>query len=161
MSIIKILLKINLCFMILPSGLFAQNCNDSALWKTASFPVGVAINTDKLKNDEKYWTTAISQFNSFTPEKILKAQFIHGRKNTFDFSEAVRLMLFCKEKGIRLHGHTLVWHKAIPEWMESSSTLHVNWDSLLKNHITTIISHCKAYIRSWDVVNEAFNEDGT
>jgi endo-1,4-beta-xylanase len=139
----------------------AQPCAEQSLLKLAPFPVGVAVNTDKLRNEQRYWETALSQFNSFTPEKILKAQFIHRSPNYFDFSEVDRLMAFCGARGIRIHGHTLVWHKALPGWIEGVPARKAAWDSLLKQYITTIISHCKEHVTSWDVVNEAFNEDGS
>ena len=35
------------------------------------------------------------------------------------------------------------------------------WEMMFKEHIQTICSHFKGSINSWDVVNEAFNDDGT
>ncbi|MCW3078488.1 MAG: Endo,4-beta-xylanase [Bacteroidetes bacterium] len=136
-------------------------CDEMKLFEKASFPVGAAINTDKLKNDEKYGKIVLSQFNSITPEKIMKAQYIHPKKEYFYFTETDHLIAFCKQNKIRLHGHTLVWHKALPVWLENFKGDKNEWEALLKDHIKTIISHCKGYIKSWDVVNEAFNDDGS
>jgi endo-1,4-beta-xylanase len=35
------------------------------------------------------------------------------------------------------------------------------WENLLKTHIQTVVTHFKGKVTSWDVVNEAFNDDGT
>ena len=136
-------------------------CQEEDLYKKAPFPVGTALNTNKLKNEERYWTAALKHYNSFTPEKILKPKFIHPKADAFDFWETDHLMDFCRQNNIRLHGHTLVWHNATPEWMEKFKGDSAAWDSLLKDHVQTIVRHCRSTIRSWDVVNEAFNDDGS
>jgi endo-1,4-beta-xylanase len=149
-----------ICF----SGLPARSqtvCSQTELWKRADFPVGVAVNTSKLRNEEKYWKAAVTHFNSFTPEKILKPQYLHPEKDRFDFFECDRLMDFCEARKIRLHGHTLVWHKALPGWMEGFKGSAQEWEMMLREHVQTIVKHCSGKIKSWDVVNEAFNEDGT
>jgi endo-1,4-beta-xylanase len=62
-------------------------------------------------------------------------------------------------------GHTLVWHSQVPVWVfqdENGSLL--TRDALLarlKDHIDTVVGRYKGKIQSWDVVNEALNEDGT
>lgn len=136
-------------------------CREGKLHQQAHFPVGVALDTEKLKFEEKYWTVAMAQFNSFTPEMILKPQFIHPKQNVFNFNETDHLVDFCREHKIRLHGHTLIWHKALPQWMEKFKGSSEDWEKMMKDHIQGVISHCKTYIKSWDVVNEAFNDDGS
>lgn len=139
-----------------------SDCNEvQSLYKKANFPIGVAVNMNKLKNDERYQKIILSQFNSITAELIMKPVFIHPEKEIFYFDETDRLMEFCKKNNKRLHGHTLVWHKRLPAWMENFQGDHIAWEAMLKEHIQTIINHCKGTIHSWDVVNEAFNEDGS
>lgn len=136
-------------------------CSEIKLYEKASFRIGVAVNTDKLKNEEKYWKLVLSQFNSITPEKILKPIYIHPKKDQYDFSETDHLIDFCKTYKKRLHGHTLIWDESLPLWMEKFKGEKADWEALMKNHIQTVVNHCKGYITSWDVVNEAFNDDGT
>ncbi len=136
-------------------------CAPVKLHQLASFAVGTALNTEKLKYEERYWTTALEHFNSFTPEKVLKAVYVQPREGQFYFTELDHLMAFCKKREIRLHGHTLVWHKSLPLWMERFRGDSAAWDRLLKVHIQTVVNHCKNYVKSWDVVNEAFNDDGS
>jgi endo-1,4-beta-xylanase len=136
-------------------------CAEAKLYEKAEFPVGVAVNTDKLKRDERYYLVAFKQFNSVTPEKIMKPAYIHPKKNYFYFTETDLLIDYCKQNNKRLHGHTLIWHNSVPQWMETFKGDKTEWEKLMKEHIQTVIRHCKHYIKSWDVVNEAFNEDGT
>ncbi|MBA3666058.1 MAG: endo-1,4-beta-xylanase [Bacteroidetes bacterium] len=136
-------------------------CEEIRLRDKALFPVGAAVNTDKLKNEENYWKIVPVQFNSLTPERIMKPAYLHPQKDKYNFFETDHLMDFCKQFKIRLHGHTLIWHKSLPEWMETFKGNKTEWEALMKEHIQTIIHHCKGTIKSWDVVNEAFNDDGT
>src|SRR4051812_29415424 len=106
-------------------------CDEVKLYEKAPFPIGVAINTDKLKNEEKYWKTAMAQFNSFTPERVMKPQFLHPKKDVYNFFEIDHLMDFCKQYHIRLHGHALVWHQTIPLWMEEYRGTPGDWEILL------------------------------
>lgn len=157
--------KLPVAFLVLLMPSFAQIseplCGETKLFEKAVFPIGTALNTDKLKYEEDYWKTALAQFNSFTPEKIMKPRYMHPKKDSYDFNETDHLIDFCRENKIRLHGHTLVWHKALPAWIEKFKGNQAEWETLLKEHIQTVINHCKGYVKSWDVVNEAFNDDGT
>jgi endo-1,4-beta-xylanase len=103
----------------------------------------------------------LQHFNSFTPEREMKARFIHPKQDVFYFTEMDHLMAFCREHKIRLHGHTLIWHKDNAPWMDNFSGNRSDWENMMKDHIQKIVSHCKSYVKSWDVVNEAFNDDGS
>jgi endo-1,4-beta-xylanase len=157
----KIILALLLVFLFSFSIKEEPLCEEVKLFEKASFPVGVALDADKLMKEKRYWKTAVEQFNSFTPEMILKPIYIHPKKEVYNFNEIDQLMNYCKKYNIRIHGHTLVWHKALPAWIENFKGTPKEWESLLKDHIQTVVKHCKWYIRSWDVVNEAFNDDGT
>jgi endo-1,4-beta-xylanase len=157
--------RIPLIFLLVSAFSFTArkdvDCNTSSLFKRCPFPVGAALDTEKLKFEERYWKTALEHFNSFTPERVMKPDHLHPREDVFNFSELDHLMDFCKEHKVRLHGHTLVWHKSLPSWMENFEGNKSDWENLLRKHISVIVGHCKGKVKSWDVVNEAFNDDGT
>jgi endo-1,4-beta-xylanase len=62
-------------------------------------------------------------------------------------------------------GHCLVWHSQVPDWVfRDDKGNFVDRETLLKrmhDHIQTIVGRYKGRIQSWDVVNEALNDDGT
>ncbi len=62
-------------------------------------------------------------------------------------------------------GHTLVWEQQVPSWVfhDAKGNL-LSRDALLarmRDHISTVVGRYKGKIQSWDVVNEALNEDGS
>lgn len=136
-----------------------ESCTDAeGIYKNADFPIGVAVDMVELASNSTYNNVALKQFNSFTPENGFKPNQLHPQENSFNFFQADDLVQTCNDNNIRLHGHTLVWHIQLPQWMLNYEG---DWEELLKNHVQTIVSHFKGKVVAWDVVNEAFNEDGT
>jgi endo-1,4-beta-xylanase len=60
-----------------------------------------------------------------------------------------------------VHGHTLLWHQAVPDWMENYVGDSDDWIAMLESHISNVAAHFAGDVVSWDVVNEAFNDDGS
>ncbi len=139
----------------------AELCNaDESLSALTDFPVGVAADEALLQNDSIYRHTALAQFSRITPENILKASYIHPEQHIFNFAEADQFIQFCRNKGVTVHGHTLIWHEQNPGWMNHYTGSKQDWDSMMRLHIISVVRYFKPVIHSWDVVNEAFNEDG-
>lgn len=140
----------------------ADSCNDQeGLFVNAAFPIGVAVNSDSLYMGGIYERIVNKQFNSITPENIFKPSFLHPHEHQYDWYRADALADYCLQNNKRLHGHTLIWHAQLPGWMESYEGVDKKWESMFRDHIQSIVKHFKGRIKSWDVVNEAFNEDGT
>jgi len=138
------------------------SCNESEnLYANSDFPIGIAINMDSLINGTVYNKIVTEQFNSVTPENIFKPSFLHPAENRYDWSIADDLVNYCTLNRKRLHGHTLIWHSQLAGWMKNYDGTKDEWEKMFQDHIQTIVSHFKGHIDSWDVVNEAFNEDGT
>ena len=93
----------------------------------------------------------------------MKWQLIHPEPNKYDFTAADRYVDFGRKNKMFIVGHTLVWHKQIPDWafVDDSGKL-LTRDAMLsrmKDHITTIVGRYEGRVNGWDVVNEAIDED--
>lgn len=140
----------------------ATECNDEiALSRLSDFRVGVAISYPDLLTNPIYNAIALKQFNSFTPENIFKPGYLHPALNEFNWADADTLVAICTKNNARIHGHTLIWHQQLPDWINDFQGTAEEWDQLMKTHIQTVMQHFKGKVAGWDVVNEAFNEDGT
>jgi hypothetical protein len=58
-------------------------------------------------------------------------------------------------------GHNCVWHNQLPDWVTAGNFDKPTLLSIVQNHCGTLVKHYKGKIYSWDVINEAFNDDGT
>lgn len=138
------------------------NCKDNlGLFTYTHYPIGVAIDFAELNQTKEYRGIAIRDFNQITAENIFKMEYLHPEPDLFEWANADSLVKFCKANQKKLHGHTLIWHQQIPDWVLNFKGSRTEWDYLMQTYINTVVAHFKGDIVGWDVVNEAFNEDGT
>lgn len=130
------------------------------------FVVGAAMNEAEITGKDQLADTLIeSQFNTISPENVLKWERIHPQPDKYDFDLADQYVAFGQKHHMFIVGHNLVWHSQVPAWVfhDDKGNL-LTRDALLarlKEHIDTVVGHYKGKINSWDVVNEALNDDGT
>lgn len=134
---------------------------DKSLADCVNFYCGSVIDLNRMSFNLEYEMIVNTQFNSVTAENIMKPEFLHPSENTFNWSEADQLADYCASNSKRLHGHTLIWHQQLPYWMLNFQGAKTDWENMMKEHIFQIVNHFKGKVASWDVVNEAFNDDGT
>ncbi|HTL10584.1 MAG TPA: endo-1,4-beta-xylanase [Chitinophagaceae bacterium] len=134
---------------------------DTVLYKSLPFKMGASINVNLLKNNTAYSAVVTKEFNSVTPENAMKMGALQPQQNVFNWADADYLVNFAATNGKRVHGHTLNWYNSLPAWVNTFSGDSAAWEQLLKTHIQTVVTHFKGKVSSWDVVNEAFNDDGS
>lgn len=134
---------------------------DTTLQQFLPFKVGAAVNISLLKNNYRYSALVVREFNSLTAENAMKFAALHPSASTYNWSDADYLVSFAQVHNKRLHGHTLIWHQSVPSWVTAFQGDSAAWESLLKTHIQTVVTHFKGKVVSWDVVNEALEDNGS
>jgi endo-1,4-beta-xylanase len=127
----------------------------------AGLRIGTAVNVDALAQDAGYRAIAAEQFNSVTPENVMKWDAVEPSRGTYTWAAADGLVDFARANKQKVRGHTLVWHSQLPAWLTSGTWTEAELRQILKTHVTDQVRHFRGRIWAWDVVNEAFNEDGT
>ncbi len=130
-----------------------------ALKDKATFPIGTAVQAYRLPQ-ASYADLMKKEFNSLTAEYEMKQNIVHTGAGTYNWAPSDAIVNFGVNNGIRVHGHALVWHSAIPAWLDSFGGTNAEFDSLMKSYIQAFVGRYKGKVASWDVVNEAF-DDGT
>jgi endo-1,4-beta-xylanase len=112
-----------------------------------------------------YASTLSSEFSQLQAENEMKFGVIHPRQDTdsspYDFKGADALVAFAEAHHMVVRGHTLVWHNQVPEWVKKSNPSTAELATILQSHIRTVMTHYASRVYAWDVVNEAFSDDGT
>lgn len=153
------------------------------------FMMGAAINgSDKSTaaiHHEGMANILKKHYNSTTLSNLMKPCYLldekacvkKGKKNanatdvSLNFDSCKESLDFCKENGIKMRGHTLVWHNQTPEWFFKK-----NYDAKkgyvskkvmakrMENYIKGVLEFCKknypGVVYCFDVVNECV-DDGT
>ncbi|MEH6679210.1 MAG: endo-1,4-beta-xylanase [Sediminicola sp.] len=126
------------------------------------FPMGVAIYPQALQ-DSATVELIKEQFNSMTPENVMKMGPIHPEEKRYHWEQADMIANFARENGLKLRGHTLVWHRQTGDWIfKGENGGQVGKEVLLqrmKSHITEVVTRYKDVIYAWDVVNEAISDE--
>lgn len=156
-------------FMLLSSGsLTAQQATERLALKAAfadKFAIGTALNLKQIyEKDSKAKALIESQFNTITAENCMKAMYLQPREGEFNFKDADRFVEYGEKHGMRLIGHTLIWHSQAPSWFfKDKNGKEVSKEVLIermRKHIHTVLSRYKGRIKGWDVVNEAILDNG-
>lgn len=130
------------------------------------FLIGTAMNSDQILETDQAADKVIKQhFNSVVAENCMKSQVIHPERDRFNFTQSDRFVAFGRKNHMAIIGHTLIWYAQLAPWFcyDNQHNL-VSRDTLINRmrvHIYTVMRRYKGQIKGWDVVNEAFEDDGT
>ena len=141
---------------------------------------GTCLSDQMIKN-KKCASIITEQFNSITFENHLKPDSVLNKADSIAANDLVvkfnnttiALLDWCKENDMSLRGHTIIWHSQTPDWI-----FYEGFDT--KNGLASrdvMLARMESYIRqvfekleelgyidmfyAYDVVNEAWMEDGT
>lgn len=137
-----------------PTPTLAQNAAKHSL------KVGAAADSPYLI-DSSYAGILGSEFNELTAENEMKFSNVQPTAAAFDYTGADTLVSFAQAHQMAVRGHTLVWHQQVPTWVTSGGYSSSQLSKILQDHITNEMTHFAGKVYAWDVVNEAFNWDGT
>jgi endo-1,4-beta-xylanase len=166
--------KILFALSFVLAGLFLSNCSNTkkATTGTSTIPslretfkndflIGTALSAQQIEGKDSGAARLVpQQFSAATPENIMKAEVIHPGWDRYNFDLADKLIAYAKKNDIQVTAHTLIWHSQTPAFLRGIKDA----DSIKQyfvNHITTVAGRYDGKVYSWDVVNEALNEDGT
>ena len=146
------------------------------------FKIGTSIMASNLASPsfmdlvEKHFNESITFGNELKPDYVLdQAASQASGDNTnpqVNFSQADALLKYCGKNKIPVRGHTLVWHSQTPDWFFKENFSDdgdwVDKDTMLKrmeNYIKNVMEglatqYPDVEFYAWDVVNEAWLDDG-
>jgi endo-1,4-beta-xylanase len=99
---------------------YGQGNTKTALQKTlkeayaGKFLIGTANDLSSITEAES--ANIKSQYDIVTPENCMKPQPIHPSEDTYNFVTPDAMVDWCQKNGLKVWGHTLVWHSQSPPW---------------------------------------------
>ncbi len=106
-----------------------------------------------------------TQFSMVEAENEMKFDATEPSRGEFNYYNGDRLVGFAQRHGMRVRGHTLVWHSQVPSWLSCDGKQNDKGftadelNSIMKNHIDNVLGHYKGKVPEWDVCNEVLDDD--
>lgn len=123
-----------------------------------TFPSG-----NNAGNRPEYERVLRTSFNGVVAENAMKFQNLSNARGVYNFGPADAIADFADSNGMKLRGHTFVWHSQTANWFNNLSGALASRDTTLKimrQHIDTLGKRYKGRVHEWDVVNEAIAQNG-
>ena len=131
------------------------------------FHIGAAINKSTTLD---YPKLVPQEYKSITPENATKwrRMLVNGKIGEYDFTEADAIVDYAIENRARVRGHTLVWGKfsgrtypkELDKRVADAADPKTELRQVMRDHITTVMTHFKGRIQVWDCVNEPLSMEG-
>ncbi len=142
------------------------------------FTVGGVLGGTGMNNPSVYGIIT-THFNSVTMENEMKPNSLldymtsisdpkYDDSPAINYSNLDTCLKFAQDKGLKMRGHTLVWHSQTPRWLFTegysmqADAPFVTKELMLKrmeNYIRQVLEYCQTkypgIVYAWDVVNEA------
>lgn len=115
---------------------------------------GAAVEPQNVESDPAFARLVRDQCGLIVAENALKWSALRPSPDRFEFDAADRVAAIARAQGARLHGHCLVWHEAMPDWL-TRDLRPDNAERLMVSHIDAVVRRYAGLALSWDVVNEA------
>jgi endo-1,4-beta-xylanase len=119
---------------------------------------GTAMGRDRL-SDAGFQAIASREFDMMTAVNEMKPDATEPNRGQFDFRAGDAIYNWAVQRGMRVRGHTLAWHAQQPRFWGSLSGSALR--TAMIDHINGVMAHYKGKLYAWDVVNEAFAENGS
>ncbi len=131
----------------------------------SNFLMGVAVNMQQVNGINPAETDLIrKEFSAIVPENCMKPGPIHPQENKYNWTDADKVVAFAEKNKLVVTGHCLMWHSQIGSWFfVDDSGKEVSREVLkerMRQHIYAVVGRYKGRIKGWDVVNEAFEDNG-
>ncbi|HVI09437.1 MAG TPA: endo-1,4-beta-xylanase [Candidatus Binatia bacterium] len=134
-----------------------QSLRESA--DQAGVLLGAAVRAPQL-SEPLYASTLSREYNLVEAEDAMKWWVLRPDRETFDFRQGDEIVRFARAHNMRVRGHCLVWGRYNPDWLARGQFNPDQLSQLLRDHITRVMRHYAGEVFAWDVVNEAFDENG-
>jgi endo-1,4-beta-xylanase len=161
---IKLISAVSALFLLASAQTMAQKTLGEAT--KGKFLFGVAVNMQQVNGVNPIESDLIAkEFTTIVAENCMKPQPIHPEENKYFWDDADKLVAFGEKNKQVVTGHCLIWHSQIGKWFfvdsDGKDVVPEVLKERMRQHISTVVGRYKGRVLGWDVVNEAFEDNGT
>ncbi|HEV2331043.1 MAG TPA: endo-1,4-beta-xylanase [Verrucomicrobiae bacterium] len=145
-----------LALALMPRRALATSGNETALTlaQAASRPellFGSPLFPGELRNSDylKLFETQVSILTNTVYMTVTQPA-----RDSWNLSGFDNVRSFAKARKLKMRGHPLIWHQALPDWVQTISSPD-EARQLIQDRIVKLVGRYKGEFQSWDVVNEA------
>ncbi len=107
-----------------------------------------------------YDSVLAAEFSMLVAANDMKWDAVQPTRTTFNWFWADSMVAFALAHGMKMRGHTLVWHNQVPAYIQNQTWSADTATAVLQEHITAEVTHFKGKIYAWDAVNEPLDDTG-
>ena len=129
------------------------------------FDIGAAVSPAELNGAHR--ELLLRHFDTVVAGNAMKWDALQPTEGVFNWGPADAIANFAVANGLKMRGHTLVWHSQVPAWLfrDASNNPLQPGNSVhralliqrLQTHIHAVVNRYKDVVNDWDVVNEAID----
>jgi len=132
------------------------------------FDVGAAVSVAELSG--AHAELLLRHFNTIVAGNEMKWSSLQPTEGVFNWGPADAIANFARAHGLKLRGHTLIWHSQVSAWVfqdASGNPLQPGNPAhrqlvidRMRTHIHAVVSRYADVVTDWDVVNEVIDPSG-
>jgi endo-1,4-beta-xylanase len=100
-------------------------------------------------------------FGQVTPANGMKFFATEPENNVFNYTMGDVAVGIAQDHGKVLRCHNLVWNSQLSDFVINGTWTAETLTEVMRNHITTLITHWQDVCYAWDVINEALASNGS
>lgn len=114
---------------------------------------GSAVRLAQLQAEPALRSAVLQDCAVLTPEIDLKWNAVEPAPGRWALGNVDGLVRLAAEFGKTVRGHTLLWHRGTPAWVDQRLREHRDW-RLITRHFAALMQRYGDVVTQWDVVNE-------
>jgi endo-1,4-beta-xylanase len=115
---------------------------------------GASVQRKHIERDADFAKLLSRECSVIVPEWEMKWAAIESQRGKSNFAAADAIVAFARRNELKVRGHTLIWHRSIPDWARDAFKEQQGWDAVAAHIGRMLGRYGDDPVIHWDVLNE-------